>query len=437
MTGVNATHDPALRSWVTSANVSGTDFPVQNLPFGVFQRSDLDQRPRCGVAIGDFVVDISAISDLFQGAALGAAKACSSSNLNPLLEIGLQPVSELRAQLSRILVEGNMVAKARVTAALIPRAGLDMLLPISTAGYTDFFSSVHHATNAGRLFRPDQPLLPNYKYVPIAYNGRANSIQVSGAPVTRPCGQIKLEGAEPSFNPTNRLDHEVELGMIIGRSSTKGQPVSVANAWEHIFGFTLLNDWSARDVQSWEYQPLGPFLAKSFATSISPWIVTAEALAPFRTEPEARMPDDPKPMPYLWDAVDQKSGALNIQIDAYLCSQKMREQGLASIRLSRSNTDTLYWTFAQMVAHHTSNGSSIVTADVMGTGTISGPTENELGSLLEITQGGRKELALPSGEQRRFLEDGDEVCLSGFCERTGYNRIGFGQCRARVMPANP
>jgi fumarylacetoacetase len=436
MTSVNATHDPALRSWVTSANHPGADFPIQNLPFGVFRRTDVDGPPRCGVAIGEFVADISAISDMFEGVALQAARACESSNLNPLLQIGLQPVSELRAQLSRILAEDNIIGKARATDALIPRAELDMVLPISTAGYTDFFSSVHHATNAGRLFRPDQPLLPNYKYVPIAYNGRANSIQVSGDPITRPRGQIKIEGAEPSFGPTDRLDHEVELGMIIGRPSAKGRPVDVSNAWDHIFGFTLLNDWSARDVQSWEYQPLGPFLAKSFATSISPWIVTAEALAPFRKELEVRMAGDPTPMPYLLDAGDQKTGALNIQIDAYLSSQKMREQGHASVHLSRSNTDTLYWTFAQMIAHHTSNGSAIDSADVMGTGTISGPTDDALGSLLEITRGGRRQISLPSGEERLFLADGDEVCLKAFCEHPGFKRIGFGECRALILPAN-
>jgi len=435
VTQINATHDPALRSWITSANELGTDFPIQNLPFGVFQRLGAKDGPCCGVAIGDYVVDVSAISDLFQDAALSAAKACAASNLNPLLAIGLDAVSDLRAQLSRILAERNSTARDQVTEALVPRAGVDMSLPIRTAGYTDFFASVHHATNAGRLFRPDQPLLPNYKHVPIAYNGRANSIQVSGAPVTRPRGQIQVDGAHPTFCPTSRLDHEVELGMVVGPSSFKGQPVTVAGAWSHIFGFTLLNDWSARDIQSWEYQPLGPFLAKSFATSISPWIVTAEALAPFRVEPESRMPGDPKPLPHLWDEADQRRGALHIQIDAHLSSEKMRGQGLPSVQLSRSNAATLYWTFAQMVAHHTSNGSAIDSADVLGSGTISGPTADALGSLLEITAGGRNHLTLPSGEERRFLEDGDEVCLTGFCERPGFIRIGFGECRALVKPA--
>jgi len=433
--GINTTHDPALRSWVASANEHGTDFPIQNLPFGVFQRHGAKDRPRCGVAIGDHLVDVSAISDLFHGAAVTAAKACAASHLNPLLEIGPEPVSDLRAQLSRILTESNSAARAQVAQTLVPIAGVDLLLPIRTAGFTDFFSSVHHATNAGRLFRPDQPLLPNYKHIPIAYNGRSNSIQVSGVPVIRPRGQIKVDADEPAFSPTSRLDHEVELGLVIGRSSLKGQPVSVANAWDHIFGFTLLNDWSARDIQSWEYQPLGPFLAKSFATSISPWIVTAEALAPFRVEPEARMPGDPKPMPHLWDVADQRRGALQIQIDAHLSSVRMRAQGLASVQLSRSNAASLYWTFAQMIAHHTSNGSAIDSADILGSGTISGPTEDALGSLLEITAGGRKHLALPSGEERRFLEDGDEICLTGFCERHGHIRIGFGECRALVMPA--
>ncbi len=434
MSGLNATHDPALRSWVMAANVPGADFPIQNLPFGVFSAGEA---ARCGVAIGDRVVDVHRIADLFTGEAVAAAQACAEPALNELMEFAPATISALRGQLSSLLAQGESVRRSRVEQSLLPLAEVRLLLPIRVEGYTDFFASIHHATNAGRLFRPDQPLLPNYKHVPIAYNGRANSVRVSGEPVVRPRGQQRPgspDGA-PEFAPSARLDHEVELGIVIGPSTQLGRPVPVAAAWDHIFGFCLLNDWSARDIQAWEYQPLGPFLAKSFATSISPWVVTTEALAPFRTAAAPRPVGDPTPLPYLRDAADQASGAVAICIDAHLSTERMRLQGLPPHRLSRSDAATLYWTAGQMVAHHTSNGCALDTGDLLGTGTISGPSDDALGSLLEITVGGTRPIVLPSGEERRFLLDGDEVRLSAFCERPGQVRIGFGECRATVLPS--
>ena len=435
MIDVNATHDPALRSWVAAANAPDADFPIQNLPCGAFRRA-AGEPARCGVAIGDCIVDVSAIADLFdgeQGAA--AARACAAPGLEVLMALGPRPASALRARLSGLLAQDAATdLRRRVEQALIPMAKAELLRPFRPAGYTDFFASIHHATNAGRLFRPDQPLLPNYKYVPVAYNGRANSVRVSGAPVQRPRGQLRpTAGEAPVFTPSSALDYEVELGIVIGQPTQPGQPVPVGEAWEHVFGFCLLNDWSARDIQAWEYQPLGPFLAKSFATSISPWIVTAEALAPFRTAAAPRPPGDPAALPHLSDAMDQAGGALDVRIDAYLSTLQMRARGMPPHRLSRSNAATLYWTVAQMLAHHTSNGSALETGDLLGSGTISGPSDEALGSLLELTAGGQTPIVLPSSEERRFLLDGDEVRLTGFCERPGYVRIGFGVCCGLVV----
>ncbi len=438
MNRLNATHDPDLRSWVNTANVPDTDFPIQNLPFGAFRRRGSGDVARCGVAIGDSIVDVSLIAALFTDEAKAAAHACAAPELNALMELGPRAASALRGQLSALLAQAAQERSAKVAKALIPMADAELLLPVRVSGYTDFFASVHHAGNAGRLFRPDQPLLPNYKYIPVAYNGRANSVRVSGTHVVRPRGQLRpaSPGAEPDFAPSRRMDHEVELGALIGRPTRHGTPVSVGHAWDHIFGFCLLNDWSARDIQAWEYQPLGPFLGKSFATSISPWIVTTDALAPFRGAAATRPAGDPEPLSYLSDADDHATGALGICIDAYLSTQRMRQNGWPAQRLSRSDASTLYWTFAQMVGHHTSNGSALDTGDLLGSGTISGADDGALGSMLEITVGGSKALILPSGEERAFLLDGDEIILAGFCERAGYARIGFGECRATVL-ANP
>ena len=432
---LNATHDASLRSWVDTANAESADFPIQNLPFAVFQRSP-GEAPRCGVGIGDKILDVSACAMLLDGSARMGALACRAPVLNELLELGSEATSALRAQLSRLLAADQETHRAVLAAALCDIDAVELSLPVRIGGFTDFFASIHHATNAGRLFRPDMPLLPNYKHVPIAYNGRANSVRVSGAPVQRPWGQLKgVADDAPSYAPAQRIDHEVELGAYISVPSRQGKPVAVSEAWQHVFGFSLLNDWSARDIQAWEYQPLGPFLAKSFATSVSPWVVTAEALLPFRVHAAARPAGDPAPLPYLYDADDMRSGGLRIVLEAHLQSVRMAEQGFAAMRLSRSSSELLYWTFAQMVAHHTSNGSALDTGDLLGSGTVSGESSEALGSLLEITAGGSKPLTLPSGEQRTFLADGDEVVLTGRCEAPGWVGIGFGRCAARLAPA--
>lgn len=435
----NATHDPALRSWVPSANLPQADFPLQNLPFAVFTVRGAHDAPRCGVGIGDQILDVAACAPLMQGLAADAANACAAPTLNTLMALGNTAASALRAQLSRLLDAAHTEHREAVTRALHPLAQVDLHLPTRVGGYTDFFASVHHATNAGRLFRPDAPLLPNYKYVPVAYNGRANSVRVSGAPVQRPWGQLKRpDQAAPAFAPAQRLDYEVELALHIGAPTQTGRPVPVRDAWDHVFGFSLLNDWSARDIQSWEYQPLGPFLAKSFATSVSPWIITAEALAPFRRPLSPRPEGDPAPLPHLWDNGDQASGGLNVEIDALLRTARMRAGGMPAQRLSRSNAATLYWSFAQMVSHHTSNGSALDTGDLLGSGTISGDSPDALGSLLEITRGGADALQIPAtGEQRTFLQDGDEVTLRARCVREGWVSLGWGDCTATLLAAAP
>jgi len=433
---VNATHDPALRSWVDTANLAGAEFPIQNLPFAVF-KTDGGQA-RCGVGIGDQVLDVAACASLFGGDAAGSAQACAEPALNTLMALGPAAAHALRARLSQLLDAREHEHREATARHLLPIAGVELVLPVRVGGYTDFFASVHHATNAGWLFRPDNPLLPNYKYVPIAYNGRANSVRVSGDAVRRPHGQIRpADTAAPSYEPARRVDHEVELALYIGRPSQLHRPVRVADAWDHVFGFSLLNDWSARDIQAWEYQPLGPFLAKSFATTVSPWVVTAEALAPFRTAPAPRSEGDPEPLPYLADPHDASHGALHIALTAQLRTAAMAARGIPPLTLSTSNAASLYWTCAQMLAHHTSNGSALDTGDLLGSGTISGASEDALGSLLEITRGGARPFEIAAtGETRRFLEDGDEVTLTGRSERAGCVPIGFGACSATLLPAS-
>jgi fumarylacetoacetase len=439
VTGLNATHAPALRSWVACANRDGADFPIQNLPFAVFQVKGDHQAPRCGVGIGDAILDVGACADLFEGQAAAAAQACRMGVLNDLMAMGPAAASALRARLSELLGADHAQHRETLTRALYPLDAVELRMPARIGGFTDFFASIHHATNAGRLFRPDAPLLPNYKYVPIAYNGRANSVRVSGSPLQRPWGQIRVPDQEgPVFAPSRRLDYEVELGMFVGAPSAANAPVSVADAWKHIFGFSLLNDWSARDIQSWEYQPLGPFLAKSFATTVAPWVITAEALAPFRVAAAIRAEGDPAPMPHLLDATDQSSGNLQIVLDASLRTRRMREQGIGPLRLSRSSADALYWTFAQMLSHHTSNGSALDTGDLLGSGTISADAADGLGSLLEITAGGTRPLHIGStDEQRSFLQDGDELSLTARCTREGFVSIGFGTCTGVLDAARP
>jgi fumarylacetoacetase len=429
---LNETHDPARRSLVERANEPTCDFPIQNLPFGVFRSAG--SAPRVGVAIGDQVLDVAAAGDAFDGLAAEAARACAAPPLNHLMALGPRACSALRLALSRALSVEH--GDPNIRRHLTPMANAVTAIPVAVPNFTDFFASVFHASNAGRAFRPDNPLLPNYKYVPVAYHGRASSIRVSGTPFKRPCGQRKPPNeTAPSYGPSRNLDFELELGIYIGTPSELGSTVPIGNAAEHIFGFCLLNDWSARDVQGWEYQPLGPFLGKNFATTVSPWVITAEALAPFRSAAFTRPPGDPAPLPYLDDAEDRAHGGLAITLEASIASEAMRRAGTAPLRLAQTSSANLYWTVAQMVAHHACNGCNLETGDLFGSGTISGPDKSSWGSLLELTERGREPLALPSGEARRFIEDGDEIIFRGYCVKDGFARIGFGECRAIILPA--
>jgi fumarylacetoacetase len=434
---INETHDPALRSWVESANDPAGDFPIQNLPLGVFTRGgNDDEAPRGGIAIGDRVLDLEGCfaAGLFdpQKPARFAAHAASQPSLNVLMAMGGDAWSALRARVSELLGAGAPQRK-KVEKHLLTLGEVTLHLPAVVGDYTDFYASIHHATNVGSMFRPDNALLPNYKWVPIGYHGRASSIVVSGTPVRRPYGQTRDGDAPPSFGPSKRLDYEMEVGAFIGPGNPLGTPVPIGEAGEQVFGFCLVNDWSARDIQTWEYQPLGPFLAKSFATSVSPWIVTAEALAPFRVPAFARAEGDPAPLPYLHSSEDQAGGGVDLTVEVWLRSAAMRERGMSEVRLSRGNYRDMYWTIAQMIAHHTSNGCNLQPGDLIASGTVSGPEKENRGSLLELTWRGTEPLALPTGETRRFLEDGDEVIMRGWCEREGFARIGFGDCRGVVV----
>jgi fumarylacetoacetase len=431
---LNETHDASRKSWVATANLPGCDFPLQNLPFGVF-RPRSDWRSKVGIAIGDAVLDVSGclLSGLFSGDAAVAAETCSRHTLNELMALGAQYWSALRARVFALLAEGAS-ERGTVERHLLAMQDVEMRLPAAIGNYTDFYASLHHARNVGSLFRPANPLLPNYKYLPIAYHGRASSLVVDGTPVRRPHGQIKLqEDQPPELLPTRQLDYEVELGIFVGPGQPLGEPVPIESAPERLFGICLLNDWSARDMQTWEYQPLGPFLAKNFATSLSPWVVTLEALAPFRIAAAAREPGDPPVLPYLYAAEDREQGGLEVALEVLLQTAQMREQEMPAHRLSLGNARDLYWTPAQMLAHHTSNGCNLQPGDLLGTGTISGPAKENRGCLLEMTVRGREPVQLPTGETRSFLEDGDEVTLRGWCERPGFVRIGLGGCTGRVL----
>jgi fumarylacetoacetase len=435
MSALDETHDSGRRSWVASAN-GHPDFPIQNLPLGVFTPPGGGER-RGGVAVGDAILDLSApyLRASFSGEAAVAAEKASGRTLNSLFALGSGPRRALRRQLSLLLAEegGNRALES----ALYPAAKCTLHLAADVGDYTDFYVGIHHATNVGKLFRPDNPLLPNYKWVPIGYHGRASSLRPSGVPVRRPKGQRKRpDQAEPDFGPSERLDYELELGVWIGGGSDLGDPIPIAEAASHIAGFCLLNDWSARDMQAWEYQPLGPFLSKNFGSTISPWVVTPEALAPFRIAQPARPAGDPAPLPYLWDDGDQQSGAFDLALDVMLLTPGLRERGLEPHRLSASNARHMYWTAAQMVAHHTCNGCDLRSGDLLGSGTISAPDPAGFGSLLETTEGGKNPVVLASGEQRRFLEDGDEVILRARAAREGFVTIGFGECRASILPAH-
>jgi fumarylacetoacetase len=432
------THRPGRRSWVASAN-DHADFPIQNLPLGVF--TPPPGAARGGVAIGAEILDLAAALEfgLFDGAAAKAAQAASGPTLNPLFALGREARMALRQRVGEILdAEGRDRTRIEgLRSRILHRAGDCRLgLPAAIGDYTDFFAGIHHATNAGKLFRPDNPLLPNYKYVPIGYHGRVSSISASGAPVRRPSGQRKpASETVPSFGPSRSLDYELELGVWIGPGNELGRPIPVAEAAHHIAGFCLLNDWSARDVQAWEAQPLGPFLGKSFMTTISPWVVTPEALAPFRTAQAPRPADDPAPLPHLLDAADQAGGALDIGLEVFLATPGLQAKGLPPHQLSASNARHLYWTVVQLVAHHSCNGCNLRPGDLFGTGTISTPSDDGLGSLLEISAGGKRPVTLASGETRRFLEDGDTVIMRAHCRREGFAGIGFGECRGTIGPA--
>ncbi len=433
---LNATHDPTLKSWVASANDGQTDFPIQNLPYGRLRRAGSQEAWRMGVAIGDQVLDLAA--------ALQAAPwtpeqqrwmaPLAAGDLNAFMTLGHAAWRGTRAALSSALAQGS-TRQAALQPCLIAQDQIELGLPCHIGDYTDFYTGIHHATTVGKLFRPDNPLLPNYKWVPIGYHGRASSIVVSGTPVRRPNGQTKAPDAEvPGFGPSQRLDYELELGAIVGCANALGEPVGIEQAEGALFGLVLFNDWSARDLQAWEYQPLGPFLAKNFASTVSPWVVTMEALAPYRCAFE-RAAGEPQPLPYLDSAANRAQGQIDIALEVLLQTPAMREQAIEPVRLSQSNLRDAYWTLAQLLTHHTVGGCNLQPGDLLGTGTLSGAEASQGGSLLELSQGGKQPLTLPSGEQRRFLQDGDEVTLRASCTRAGTVRIGFGACMGRITAA--
>ncbi len=439
---VDRTHDPDLQSWVDSAN-GHPDFPIQNLPFGVFERIACDDPGspgrRGGIRIGDEILDLRALSrsGLLTGAAQVAADAAAGTTLNGLFELGPRPRKALRHQVSALLARGACQQVA-LAAMLCRVAEAELSLPAVVGDYTDFYVGIHHATAVGGLFRPDNPLLPNYKWVPIAYHSRASTVQPSGRPFRRPNGQVKApDDSVPTYRPSGRVDFELELGVWIGSESKQGEPISIGRAAEHVAGYCLLNDWSTRDVQAWEYQPLGPFLCKNFATTVSTWVITPEALAPYRIPLPARTAGDPDPLPYLRDEHDQRCGGLDLDLEVLITTQAMRDSRVAAQRLSLSSTRHMYWSVAQMVAHHTSGGCNLRSGDLVGSGTISAPHRDGCGSMLELTHGGSEPVTLANGETRTFLQDGDEIILRARAARPGAAPVGFGECRALVLPAPP
>lgn len=429
MPSTDFTHDPAARSWVPSAD-GHPDFPVQNLPLGIF--STPGSRPRGGVAIGDEILDIAGVADLLEGDARAAALLAGQGALNALFEAGPDAMRALRHGLFRLLTDASRAAAVRP--ALHRAADCTLHLPAKIGDYTDFYTGIHHAVNVGKLFRPDNPLLPNYKYVPIGYHGRSSSIRISGVDVARPNGQTKAPDAdEPAFGPCKRLDYELEMAVWVGRGNALGQPIAIGAAADHVAGLSIFNDWSARDIQAWEYQPLGPFLSKNFHSSLSPWVVTLDALAPYRTAQPARPEGDPAPLPYLSDADDQAAGAFGVTMEVHLRTARMRAEGEEPHRLSRGSMTAMYWTIAQLLTHHSVNGCDLQPGDLLGTGTLSGADDDSKGSLLELSVGGKQPIALPNGEQRTFLEDGDEIVMTAYAEAPGHVRIGFGECRGVIV----
>jgi fumarylacetoacetase len=418
---IDVTHDVTLQSWVESANDPASEFPIQNLPFGRFKLEE-DSDWRIGVAIGDQVLD------------LRRAGVVQTTQMNQLMNLPLKAHQAIRAAVSKGLRTGS-AQEAIFKAALSPQIDVQMGLPCEIGDYTDFYTSIHHATTVGKQFRPDAPLLPNYKWVPIGYHGRASSISVSGQSFPRPMGQTKSPDAEaPTLGPCKRLDYELEVGIFISRPNVAGDRIPIAQAEDHVFGIALFNDWSARDIQGWEYQPLGPFLSKNFASTLSPWVVTMDALAPFR-KAFAHPEGDPAPLPYLDSSANRASGAIDIELEVWLQTPSMQKAGSPGERLMHSNYADSYWTVAQLVAHHTVNGCNLRPGDLFGSGTLSGPEPEQGGSMLELSHGGKRPIVLSNGETRTFLEDGDTVILCGHCQREGFRRIGFGECRGTVLPA--
>ncbi len=436
---LDTTHDPALRSWVASAHLAGTDFPIQNLPLGAYHPTD-GNVPRLGVAIGEMILDLAHAREvgLLDGLRIDVLEACGAESLTPLFATGRSGLAALRARLSLLLREDTPEgARAQADAdLLVPMSAVQMAMPAVVGDYTDFYASIDHATNVGSMFRPDNPLLPNYKHVPIGYHGRASSLVVSGTPVRRPQGQTsaKPEGP-PVFGPSARMDYELEVGAFVAGGNAMGATIPLSDAEKHIAGLVLVNDWSARDLQAWEYQPLGPFLAKNFATTVSPWVVTLDALAPFRAPSRVRATDDPAPLPYLTDARDQAAGGFNIRLEVWIRTAKMRTAGEGAVRLSHGDFRGMYWTMGQMLAHHASNGCNLRAGDLFASGTVSGPTKESRGSMMELAWRGAEPVTLPNGETRAFLADGDEVILRGWCEREGAVRIGLGECRGLLLGA--
>jgi len=438
MLNLNETHDPKLKSWVETANQPGCEFPIQNLPYSVFRPRGATEGFRPGVAIGDHILDLRRLyeADLIHGAGKRSLSVCTGTTLNDLMAAGNESWSALRLALSRALRAGATL-EDKLRPMLVPQDQAEFTMPAHIGDYTDFYTSVYHATNVGKLFRPDSPLMPNYKWIPIGYHGRASSISVTGQKFPRPVGQLMAKGAtEPSVGPCERLDYELEIGIFMGPGNAPGTRITMDEAEKHVFGLCILNDWSARDIQAWEYQPLGPFLAKNFASTISPWVVTLEALEPFRTAWE-RPETDPQPLPYLASEQNRAKGAFDVQLQALITTEKSRASGAEPAVLSQSSFRHAYWSIAQLVTHHTINGCNLEPGDLLGTGTQSGPTDAEAGSLIELTSGGQKPIDFPWGEKRGFLLDGDEIIMRAWCEKPGYPRIGFGSASGTVLPATP
>ncbi len=438
MPNLNETHDPNRRSWVESANDPESDFPIQNLPFGVFRRRGSDEKQRIGVAIGDQILDVQrCVADGLLGSSVSeeCASALSAESLNSLMAQGQECWNAVRKAIAALLDAELTPAgeRAKLQAALVAMSEAELFVPAQIGDYTDFYASIHHATNVGSMFRPDNPLLPNYKHLPVGYHGRASSIVVSGTPIRRPMGQtVTSDAGPPSFGPCRLLDYEMEMGFFVGPGNELGARINMREARSHIFGMVIVNDWSARDIQKWEYQPLGPFNAKNFATTISPWVVTLEALEPFRVPGPPRGEGDPQPLEYLQPVDDM---GLAITVEVHLASEQMRQRGMQPVLISRGSMADMYWTIAQMLVHHTSTGCNMRPGDLLATGTISGPQEDARGCLLERTWRGQNPIKLPDDSERKFLQDGDEVIMTAYCRREGFSRIGFGQCSGIVTPA--